>query len=137
MSAYTDTFSLKLLSDLRYFVKLWKQQKNEVMGGLIGFKPPEDGSASAIDTDALGRVIAFREKAEGGSVAWAGVLFGRGAFLSLLKATEKDLAHEVLPRLKRHLRVISMVDAYDIGRGKEHYERFKREFSERVGVQSA
>ena len=95
-----------------------------------------DASAGGIILDENGDLLSFQEKLEIGAIAWAGVMFARKEFLGYLKREDKDLARDVFPRMRGMMRIVDHVDAYDIGRGVEHYEWFKRKFEGR-GLQKA
>lgn len=131
MVAYTDTYSEHVLENLRFYADLWSGQRAEVMAGLISFNPPNDGSASAIALDSIGRVVDFKEKADHGDVSWMGTMFGRPEFFEKIVFEDKDLAKDVFPRMAASMRVIAHVEAYDIGRGVEQYERIKNGFAKR------
>lgn len=125
MVAYTDTYSEPILNNLKFYTDLWASKRNEMMAGLISFDPPNDGSASAIIFDSSGKVVDFKEKENAGDVSWMGTMFARPEFLVQISKEDKDLAREVFPRSVYQIGVIAHVDAYDIGRGVEHYERIK------------
>lgn len=128
MIAYTDTFSTKVLDELCFYAGLWQDQRQDVMAGLLSMNPPNDGSASAIVLDSIGQVVQFTEKSDEGTVSWMGVMFARPDFLDHIQPGDRDLARDVFPRLAGKMRVIAHVDAYDIGRGVEHYERLRNSF---------
>lgn len=125
MLAYTDTYSPQVLENIKFYADLWSGQRNEMLAGLISFNPPNDGSASAIILDSIGQVVDFKEKSDNGTVSWMGTMFARPDFLWSIAKDDKDLARDVFPHLTGRMRVIAHVDAYDIGRGVEHYERIK------------
>ena len=104
------------------------------MAGLLSMHPPNDGSASALILNSIGQVIQFKEKSDEGTVSWMGVLFARPDFLDHIHPEDWDLARDVFPRLAGKMRVIAHVDAYDIGRGIEHYERLRNSFKESAKI---
>lgn len=125
MVAYTDTYSPQVLENLKFYTDLWLGQRDVVIAGLISFNPPNDGSASAISLNSIGEVIEFKEKADHGDVSWMGTMFARADFLYNIASDDKDLAKDVFPNMGGRMRVIAHVEAYDIGRGVEQYERIK------------
>lgn len=128
MVAYTDTYSASVFAGLPRLVDDFQRMPNSFMAGLITFDAPEDKSTGNIDADALGVVRSFKEKSESGKIAWAGIIFARAHFLHEITEQDKDLAHDVLPRCAWSIKVLRHVDAYDIGRGVEHYERVRGGF---------
>lgn len=125
MVAYTDTYSDYVFNNLNSIALNWASNNNDGMvGGLISFPSPKDKSAGAIVIDSVGKVKAFNEKSDNGDVVWAGVMFARKTFYDYMTPFDKDIARDVMPRLVDKLRVISHVEAYDIGRGVDCYEKF-------------
>ena len=129
MAVYTDTFSRRAMGKLFEILDIWWTEPDETLAGLLAFDSPKDGSSGSIQTNKDGEVVEFREKADREDAwSWAGVMFGRKEFFSHIRQGDIDLARDVFPRLNGRMRVLAKVDAYDIGRGAEHYERFNREF---------
>lgn len=125
MLAYTDTYSDHVFKNLSTIALNWASNNNDGMvGGLISFPSPKDKSAGAMVIDSVGVVKTFNEKSDDGDVVWAGVMFARKIFYDYMTPFDKDIARDVMPRLTNKLRVISHVEAYDIGRGVECYEKF-------------
>ena len=145
MTAYTDTFSEDILADgglMRLFEE-WRNSKGDALAGLVPFKSPPDDSAGRIVTDGKRNVIGFKEKASAGKgIVWSGIMFADAAVVDMIGQTDKDLAADVLPRLCHKMITVGFIDAYDIGRGLEHYERLRdsrteRSSQEEPGVQTA
>ena len=135
MTAYTDTFSADFFATIPRIMAAWTRESSSLIGqimtaGVVSFTP-EDNSATGnmlVDQDRV--VYDFLEKGGSGKMAWAGVIFAKAEMLDEIKATDKDIARDVLPRLCGRMRLLAHVNAYDIGRGVEHYERFKSQFKE-------
>lgn len=123
MVAYTDTYCEDFYTYIEQSVSAFEDLPKKILVGLVSFDSPEDGSAGMIITDSLGNIVEFRDKSDIGSVAWAGILFGKNKFLLQIKEEDVDLARDVLPRLCGRMRILSHTKAYDIGRGIEHYEK--------------
>lgn len=128
MVAYTDTYSTKILDEMCFYAGLWNDNRASVVAGLLSMDHPNDGSASSIVLDTNGKVLHFTEKQDGGTVSWMGVMFARPDFLDHILEGDRDLAKDVFPRMGGQMRVIGHVDAYDIGRGIEHYQRLRNSF---------
>lgn len=123
--AYTDTYSRKIFESLREMAWDWHDNPDNPLAGLVTFNLPADGSAGAIETDFMGTVKRFTEKADSGLIGWAGMMFARGAFIDEILPKDRDLARDVFPRLCDRMRVIAHIAAYDIGRGVEEYQYIK------------
>lgn len=129
MAVYTDTFSRAVIGHLLDILDRWWTEPDETLVGLISSDSPRDSSAALIKTNLHKEVTDFVEKSTSNSGdAWAGIMFGRKEFFGELNQKDRDLARDVLPRLKGKMRIIAHVDAYDIGRGIEYYERFNHGF---------
>ena len=124
MVAYTDTFSETFFGMIPACIESFRAIPEESLAGLISFNAPKDSSAGTFVADCVGNVLSFEEKKELSDLAWAGILFGKPKFLSQITDKQKDLARDVLPKMCGKLRVISHVEAYDIGRGIDCYEKF-------------
>lgn len=122
MVAYSDTYSNGFMNGgIKKAVRNWKENPDPPLAGIVTFSIPEDGSAGAVEMDAIGNVTSFTEKSTKGLVAWAGIMLCRGKFINEIKMEDKDLARDVLPRLCGRICAIAHVDAYDIGRGLDQY----------------
>ena len=123
MLVYTDTYSRDFIRGLRNIAEFWKLNPDKPLAGLVTMNLPQDGSAAAIETDFMGNVLSFKEKSmtSGAVIGWAGIMFGRRDFFDQISREDFDLARNVLPRLCGRIRVISHVDAYDIGRSLDKY----------------
>lgn len=124
MSVYSDTWSEKIhqksyLNDLVY---RWNQQPKSVIAGIVCFNLSDDSSAGAVKIDPKTMTVTgFSEKSSAGDYGWAGILFGRPQFYDLIRDGDFDIALDILPRMEGRMRVISFIDAYDIGRGVDRY----------------
>ena len=129
MTAYTDTFSEDVLVNgglMRLFEE-WRINKKDSLTGIVPFKSPPDASAGRIVTDGKRNVIGFKEKAsEGRGIVWSGIMFAEANALNLIGPSDKDLAADVLPRFCHKMITVGFIDAYDIGRGVEHYDRLNQ-----------
>lgn len=127
MTVYTDTFSHETMRHLQDFVEEWDRQPESVVAGLLSFDVPGDGSAGVMLHNREGIVTSFLEKsASQEGWAWAGVMFGGPKLLDEIGPKARDIARDVLAGLTGHIKIIGHVDAYDIGRGVEHYEHFNK-----------
>ena len=132
MVAYPDTISFDVYERLPLYVEEWKYLKNKekaVVASILTFDAPEDLSCSTMAVDRDGWVTKFIEKGIAGRRAWAGVLFGTEEFYDYIRPGDRDLAADILPRLIGKMKVLGNVDAYDIGRGVEHYERARQKYA--------
>ena len=132
MVAYPDTISFDIFEKLPLYVEEWKylrEKQKDLIAAILTFDAPEDLSSSTLATDREGWVTKFIEKGIAGSQAWAGVLFGSQEMYDHIQPFDNDLAKDVLPRLVGKMKAIGHVDAYDIGRGVEHYERAKQKYA--------
>lgn len=130
MTAYTDTFSEDVLArgGLMALYEAWRTGRQEAIAGIVPFKSPPDASAGRIVTDGKRNVIGFKEKASAGrGIVWSGIMFADSSVVDLIGPADKDLAADVLPRLCHKMITVGFIDAYDIGRGVEHYERIQKE----------
>lgn len=132
MVVYTDTFSEMFFNMIPQTIESFHKMPLESVAGIATFDPPNDSSAACMTTDFTGKVVEFREKVNFGSLAWAGILFGRKSFFEHIRDSDTDIATDVLPRLCGKMRVLCHVDAYDIGRGLKSYEHFNRNFPKTV-----
>ncbi len=128
MVAYTDTFSGDIFKGyyLQYFAQKMKSMPDNIVAGLVCFDPPEDSSAGVLKVDKQKNVVSFHEKSNNGSLAWAGILFAKKEFYDYIRQEDRDLARDVFPRLIGKMRVLACVDAFDIGRGINHYEHLNK-----------
>lgn len=124
--AYTDTWCEALWAELPAAVQAFTRLPQTMGGGLVSMPQPGDRSAGGMTVGALGTVERFKEKSSTGDVAWAGVLLARPTLLKSVRAHDADWASDVLPRWVNRLRVVQHVDATDMGRSVETYERLCR-----------
>lgn len=126
MVAYTDTFSEEFFLKMGSIAKRFSKLPTDCIAGVMAFFSPRDGSAGLMKIDEEGRVTEFMEKEGRSNEAWAGILFARKNFYDEIGPQDRDLARDVLPRMKNRLLVFGHVDAYDIGRGVDIYEQFNK-----------
>ena len=135
MVAYVDTFSSTMFNSLPRIAELWIKAKSFCAAGILVFRSPKDGSGGSVFYDKLnGNVTGFCEKSTLNTDVehyWAGILFADPELLyKYLTQDDFDLAKDVFPKIVKdgQLKVLSEVDAYDIGRGPQEYESFKHSF---------
>jgi len=129
MSVYSDTYSEEIFRRLPRYCEVFSKDTVDMSAGIITFNKPDDKSTGNLTVNKYGIMSAFSEKQDKKGVAWTGVLFGRPDFFDYIEKGDTDLAYNVLPRLVGRTRVLDHVEAYDIGRGVEQYEHFKRSFN--------
>lgn len=130
--AYVDTFSefvffKRGLADL---IHRWRQQPEEILAGILCMALQNDSSGAAVRIDKFMNVVGFEEKSSRGDLTWAGVMIARPEFYNYIQDGDMDIARDVLPRLTGKIRVLNHIDAYDIGRGPEHYAELNKRFRE-------
>ena len=128
MIAYTDTFCWDVFTRLPRIMAKWDRLSKYYSAGLVTFDPPGDRSTGNMLVGEDGVVREFSEKKSDSGVAWAGIMFAGKGFIGKIRNDDVDLAGDVLPRMSGEMVVVHHAEAYDIGRGVEHYERFQRDF---------
>ena len=136
MTGYTDTFSEDVLLSgglMRLFEDWRLNRPKDTLAGLVPFKSPPDASAGRIVTDGQKNIIGFKEKAlPWKGIVWSGIMFADSKVLDLISPADKDIAFDLLPRLCHKMITVGFIDAYDIGRGVEHYERIHERLKDSV-----
>ena len=132
MVVYPDTISFDTFERLPLYVEEWKylrEKHKNLTAALLTFDAPEDLSCGTLAVDRDDWVEKFAEKGIAGRRAWAGVLFGSAEMYDYIQAGDFDLARDVFQKLIGKMKVLGNVDAYDIGRGVEHYERARQKYA--------